>query len=126
MVDQQGRLDPPQVEALAARQYGQGDLTHLGGGEDEFYVRGRFLQGLQERIEGALGQHVHLVDEIDLVARQQGLVARAFDDLADVVNASVGGALNSQPTGRRPSNMLAARLAKSGMSKVGLSMPWRS
>src|SRR5262249_2004039 len=96
MVDQQGGLDPPQVEALAARQYGEGDLADFGGGEDEFYMRGRLLQRLQERVEGALGQHVHLVDEVDLVARQQRFVARAFDDLADVVNAGVGGGVHFQ------------------------------
>ena len=63
------RLDPPQVEPLAARQHRHRHLADLGGGEDELHVRRRLLQRLQQRVERRGAQHVHLVDDVDLVAR---------------------------------------------------------
>ncbi len=61
-------LDPPEVETLAARKDGDRDLAHLGGREDELHVLGRLFQRLQQAVEGLLGEHVHLVDDVDLVA----------------------------------------------------------
>ena len=54
MPDQQRRVDAAQVEALAARQHRHRNFSDLGGGEDEFCVRRRLLQRLQEGVEGAL------------------------------------------------------------------------
>ena len=99
VLDQHRHVDAPQVEALAARQHGHRHLAHLGGGEDELHVLGRLLQRLQQRVEGALGEHVHLVDQVHLVAGHQRLVARALDDLAHVVDAGVGGGVHLQHVG---------------------------
>ena len=82
-------LDPAKIEALAARQDGDGDLADLGGGEDEFRVRRRLLQRLQEGVERLLGQHVDLVDDVDLVSRRDRRIADAIDDLANVVDAGM-------------------------------------
>ena len=73
--------------ALAARQHRHRHLVDLGGGEDEDDVGGRLLERLQERVEGVLGEHVHFVDDVDLVARRDRLVADAVGELADVVDA---------------------------------------
>ena len=54
-----------QVEALAARTYGQRQLLRLGRRQHEKHPRRRLLEGLQQRVEGALGEHVRLVDDID-------------------------------------------------------------
>ena len=89
-------------------------LAHLGGGEDEFHVPRRLLQRLQEGVEGALGEHVHLVDEVHLVARHQRLVARALDDLADVVDAGVGGGVHLQHVGVPAFHDLGAVAAELG------------
>ena len=89
-------------------------LAHLGGGEDELHVPRRLLQRLQERVEGALGEHVHLVDEVDLVARHHRLVARALDDLADVVDAGVGGGVHLQHVGVPALHDLGAVAAELG------------
>jgi len=40
------RLDPAQVEALAAGEDGHRNFSDLGGGEDELGVRRRLFQGL--------------------------------------------------------------------------------
>ena len=57
-----------QVEALAARQHRHRHLARLGGGEDELHMLGRLLERLEQAVEGLLRQHVHLVDDVDLVA----------------------------------------------------------
>ena len=54
----------------------------------------RFLQRLQQGVEGVLGQHVDFVDDVDLVARRHRPVAHAVDDLADVVHAGMAGGVH--------------------------------
>src|SRR5581483_5265740 len=70
---------------------GRGHLVRVGRGEDEDDVRGRLLEGLQERVERRLREHVDLVDEVDLVRRAAGRrhVVRVVAELADVVDAAV-------------------------------------
>ena len=114
VLDQHRHLDAAQIEALAARQHGEGNLAHLGGGEDELHVLRRLLQRLQQRVERALGEHVHLVDEVHLVARHQRLVARALDDLAHVVDAGVGGGVHLQHVGVAAFHDLGAVAAELG------------
>ena len=89
-------LDAAQIEALAARQHRHRDLADFGGGEDEFGVRRRLLQRLQEGVEGRGRQHVDFVDDVDLVARAGRRVAHAVIDLPDVVDAGVGGGVHLQ------------------------------
>ena len=49
-------------------------------------MRRRFLERLQQAVEGLPREHVNLVDDIDLVTRRDRQVAHAVDDLADVVD----------------------------------------
>ena len=49
----------------------------------------RLFQGLEQAVEGLLRQHVHLVDDVHLVARCVRLVVGAVDQVADVVDAGV-------------------------------------
>ncbi len=92
--DHQARLDPLQVEADAARAHRDRHLLDLGRGEQEFYVLGRLLERLQERVEGLLRQHVHFVDDVDLGAGRDRAIARVFDDLPHVVDAGVRGSVH--------------------------------
>ena len=98
----------PQIEALAARQYRDGNLADLCRRENEFYVRWRFLERLQKRVERALGQHVDLVDEEDFGARDKRIILRALDDLADVVDAGVGGSIHLEHVRMTPFHDLGA------------------
>ena len=84
-------FDPAQVEALAAAENGHRHFANLGRGEDEFHMRGRLFERLEQRVEGAGREHMHLVDDIDLVARRSRPVMYAFDDLADVAHAGARG-----------------------------------
>ena len=94
MGDQQLGVDAPEVEALAARQHGDRHLADLGGGEDELHMRRRLLERLQKAVEGLRREHVHFVDDVDLVARRHRRVAHLLDDLADVVDAGVRGGVH--------------------------------
>ena len=83
-----------QVEALAARQHGDRDLADFGRRENELHMRRRLLERLQQAVEGLRRQHVDFVDDVDLVARRHRRIAHLLDDLADVVDAGVGGGVH--------------------------------
>ena len=91
MRDQQLDRHAAQRKALAARQHGHRHLVDLGRGEDELDVGRRLFERLQQRVEGVLRQHVHFVDDVDLVARRDRPVAHAVGQLADVVDAGARG-----------------------------------
>ncbi len=86
--------DAPEVEPLRPREDRREDLVRLGGGEDEEDVRRRLLQRLQERVEGALREHVDLVEDVDLLLRALGRDADGVAQLADVVHLVVRGGVN--------------------------------
>jgi hypothetical protein len=92
--DEIGGVDAAQVEALAARQHRDRNLADFGRGEDELDVLRRLFERLQQAVEGLRGEHVHFVDDIDLVTRRNRAVAHLFDDLADIVDAGMGGGVH--------------------------------
>ncbi len=94
MLHQQRRIDPPQIEALAARQHGDRHFADFGGRENELGVRRRLFQRLEQRVEGRAGEHVHFVQDVDLVAGGHRRVADGVVDLAHVVDAVVGGGIH--------------------------------
>ena len=89
-------LDPAQIETLAARQHRHRDFSDFGGGEHEFGVLRRLFQRLQERVERRGREHVHFVDDVDLVARTGRRIAHAVVDLAHVIDAGMGGGVHFQ------------------------------
>ncbi len=78
-----------QVELQAAREHRHRNLLRVGRRKHELDVLRRLLQRLQHRIEGRLRQHVHFVDQVDLVAPDGRRIARVVEDLAHVVDAGV-------------------------------------
>ena len=87
-------LHPPEVKPLATRQNRHRNFANLGGGKDEFHMLGRFFQRFKQGIEGIGGQHMHFVDDIDLIARTGGAVMHAFDNLADIANPGAAGSIH--------------------------------
>ena len=94
MLDQHAGIDAAQVEALAARQHRDRHLADFGGGEDELGVRRRLFQRLEQRVERRAREHVHFVEDVDLVARRHRRVAHRVVDLAHVVDAVVRGGVH--------------------------------
>ena len=94
MLHQQTGIDPTQIETLAARKNGDGNLADFRGGEDELGVRRRLFQGLEQGVEGLRGEHVNFVENVDLVAGADRSIANRVVDLAHVVDAVVRGGVH--------------------------------
>src|SRR3546814_8607434 len=60
-----------EVELQAARQHRDQQLLRIGGGEQESDVLRRLLECLEQRVERLLRQHVHFVDQVDLVRSEE-------------------------------------------------------
>ena len=86
--------DALEIIALAARLDGGRHLVRLGRRKDEHHMGRRLLQGLQQRIERLGGEHVHLIDDIDLVSAVHGRKLHGLPQLADLIDAAVRGRIN--------------------------------
>ena len=74
---------------MRSRPNSSDDLLGLGRSEDELHVRRRFLDDFQQRVEALRRDHVCLVDDVDLVARDGGCVGRLVTQLARIVDATM-------------------------------------
>ena len=106
-----GARDRPEVEALAAREDRRGQAPRLRGGEHEDDVRRRLLQGLQERVERRLGEHVDFVDDVDLAPPARRRVACVLAERPHLVDPAVRGAVDLEHVERAARRHLAAGLA---------------
>ena len=88
------RGNAAEVKALAAAEHGGRDLVRLGRGQDETGVRRRLFQRLEQGVKGAVGEHMHFVDDVDLVTALAGAKAYLVAQLADVVDTVVGGSVD--------------------------------
>ena len=75
-----------EIELQAARQHRDRQLLRIGGREQELHVRRRLFERLQQRVERVRRQHVHFVDEVDLVAAARGRVLHVLEQLARVID----------------------------------------
>ena len=57
--------------------------------QDEDGVGRRLLERLQERVPGLAGEHVRLVEDVDLPAPGRGRIAHALAQVADVVDGAI-------------------------------------
>ena len=85
-----------QVELQAARQHRGRQFLRVRGREQEFHMRWRLFQSFQQRVETAVGQHVHLVDQVHLVARAGGRVLHVLQQVAGVLDLGAGGGVDFQ------------------------------
>ena len=82
-------------------------------------MRRRFLEGLQERVECALGEHVDFVDNENLVLAADGRVLDAVNHVADIVDAGVGGRVYFVDIHRvAASDILATFALSAGVQRV--------
>ena len=89
-----GGLNAAEVEPLAAGNDRGEDLVDLGGGEDELGVGGRLLDGLEEGVPRALGEHVNFVDDVDLVFGADGEVLDVLAEFARFFDLCVRGGVD--------------------------------
>src|SRR5690606_38486671 len=82
--------DAVKVEYLASGQDRGNDLVFFRGGQNEDRVGRGFFQRFQKRVEGALGEHVHLVNDVNFVFARLRRVADLLHQAADVVHRIIG------------------------------------
>ena len=100
-----------EVEAVAAVDDRRQDLLGLGRGEHEDRVRRRLLERLEERVPGLRGQHVRLVEDVDLRAPGDRRELHGLAQLADVVDRVVRRRVHLDDVQRRRVGDRDARLA---------------
>ena len=103
--------DATKIKALAATQDRRQHPLRVGGGQHEHDPRRRFLEGLEQGVEGGGREHVALVDHVDLPTGLHGGKARAFDQLANVVDPGVGGGVDLDHIQGRAGGDRGAQLA---------------
>ena len=86
--------DAAEIKALAARENSHRQLMRRCGGEDKNHMSRRLLQGFEDSIESVIGQHMHFVDDIDLIAFLGRSVFDPLAQITDLIDAAVGSAVD--------------------------------
>jgi hypothetical protein len=76
-------------ELLAAADHGERDLLRVGRAKHEDDVRRRLLERLQQRVECGLGEHVSLVDDVDLERPQRRREVHLLSEVANLVDPAI-------------------------------------
>ena len=74
MLNNQGYWHLLEIELQAARQNRDGNLLGISCGKNELDVLWWLLERLEHGIKGMIGEHVHLVNHVDLVSSIAGCV----------------------------------------------------
>jgi len=103
--------DAAEVEALAAGNDGRQDLLRLGGGKNEFDVRRRLFEGLEQGVERRLAEHVDFVNDVDLVLAMGRRVLDGLPQVPHLIHAVVRCAVYLQHVEAGAGGNLLARIA---------------
>src|SRR5438270_3668864 len=102
---------PAENELLAPADDRQRNLLRVGGAEDEYDVRRRLLERLEQRVERRLGEHVRLIDDVDLFRAESRREVDLLAQVADLIDAAVRRRVDLDEVERRACRHLDARLA---------------
>ena len=80
-----------QIELQTTRKHRHRHFLWVSGGQHKLEVLRWLLQRLQHRVEGRVGQHVHLVDHEDLKAPLHRLVHRLLQQALHLIHTAVRG-----------------------------------
>ncbi|MFK4690857.1 hypothetical protein RKD22_003792 [Streptomyces pristinaespiralis] len=86
--------DEAERVVVRTRPDGADDLLGLGGREDELQVLRGLLDHLQQGVEPRRGDHVGLVDDVDLVAAARGAEEGLLAQLTRVIHTTVRGGVD--------------------------------
>ena len=73
----------------------------FGRRQNKDNVRGRLFQGFEQRVKGAVGEHMHLVHDIHTVFQRRRGIYHLVADITDVFHAVVGRRIHFENVGRR-------------------------
>ena len=107
----QRHRNAPQVETLASRDDGRQHLVRLRRRKEELHVRRRLLQRLEQGVPRARREHVHFVNDVNLVAAFGRGILDLIADGPHVIHPIMGGAVNLHHIQRISRGDLAAVLA---------------
>lgn len=94
MLDHPFRRHVLQRELQAPRQNRCRKFLRVGGRQDELDVGRWFFEGLEQRIEGMAGEHVHFVDQVDLEAPTARRVLDVVEQLTGVFDLGAAGGVD--------------------------------
>ena len=115
------RVQAAEIVPLAAGEDGGQHLVEFGGGQDKHQVLRRLLEDLQQRVEGALGEHMHLVDDVHALFRPGRGEHRLVPEDTHIVHAVVGGGVQLRHIQQLPPVKGAAvRAAVAGVAVDGV------
>ncbi len=100
-----------EVELQTARENGHRQLLRIGGGQQEFDVRRRLFQRLQQRVEAVAREHVHFVDQVDLEAAARRRVLDVVQQIAGIFHLGSGSGVDLDQIDEAPLLDLAAVVA---------------
>ena len=96
------------------------------GRQNKNNIRRRFLQCFQQRIERSYGQHMHFIDNINLILSLSGRVRYFIHNLTDIVHAVVGCRVDFDHVHGRPGgNRLTYGTFSAGTSVYGIFTIYR-
>jgi hypothetical protein len=81
--------NPPKIESLTPAQDCWQNPVGLRCRKNENNVVGRLFQCLQESVEGLLGQHVDLIDDVDLISATDWGESHILSQFADLIDAVI-------------------------------------
>ena len=84
------KVNRAKTEVLAARSDRLRNVLGLGCRQHENDVPWRFLQSLEERIEGSIGDLMRLVEDVNLESIPCRTVACGFAQFANLIDTTVG------------------------------------
>ena len=82
------RVDGREIKPLAPRENRDREFFRLRRAEHKLHVRRRLFQRLEQRVEGLTREHVHFVDDVNLVAASRRADGDVLPQLADLVDAA--------------------------------------
>ena len=86
--------NPAEIIPLAAGKNRNRYLMHLSSRQNENHIGGGLFQRLQQRIKRTDGEHMHLVNDIDLKSALRRRIGHLIHNLTNIVHTVVGGGIN--------------------------------
>ena len=83
-----------ETELQTTRQHSDRQLLRIGGCQQEFDVLWRLFQRFQQGVEAVGREHVHFVDQVNLVAASRRCVLDVVEQFAGVLNLGTGGSIH--------------------------------
>ena len=81
--------DPDEIITLATGNDGLWKFVRIGRGQDELNMGRRFLERLQQGIEGLQCEHVRFIDDVDLITALGRGILDIIPQFTDVLDAAV-------------------------------------